>query len=179
MGEADAAIAHAAIERDAVVPLYAARAMRDFGDGFIAVLLPVYLAALGLGAFEIGVVATAALLGSALMTLGVGVLGARIDERARLIAAAGLMVATGLAFAASQAYAQDPRRSGAPPGLPAPQSRRKGARAGASAWRARDLAARRGRLRACKSAPKPLETAPQGAMVAPATPHAGSRRAAS
>ena len=32
--------------------LYAARALRDFGDGFVAVLLPVYLTILGLGAFE-------------------------------------------------------------------------------------------------------------------------------
>ena len=28
--------------------LFAARALRDFGDGFVAVLLPVYLLALGL-----------------------------------------------------------------------------------------------------------------------------------
>ena len=40
-------------------PLYLARAVRDFGDGFVAVLLPVYLMALGFGAFEVGVVATA------------------------------------------------------------------------------------------------------------------------
>ena len=58
----------------------AARAMRDFGDGFVAVLLPVYLLALGLGAFEVGVVATLALLGSALMTLGIGFLGAKADQ---------------------------------------------------------------------------------------------------
>ena len=50
------------------VKIYAARALRDFGDGFVAVLLPVYLTTLGMGAFEIGVVATLALLGSALMT---------------------------------------------------------------------------------------------------------------
>jgi hypothetical protein len=45
--------------------IYLARALRDFGDGFIALLLPVYLAARGFGAFEIGLVATLALLGSA------------------------------------------------------------------------------------------------------------------
>jgi hypothetical protein len=56
--------------------LYAARAMRDFGDGFVVVLLPVYLTALGLGALEVGVVATLALFGSAVMTLGIGLLGA-------------------------------------------------------------------------------------------------------
>ncbi len=55
--------------------VYAARALRDFGDGFVAVLLPVTLTAMGLGAFEVGVVATVALLGSALMTLAIGLLG--------------------------------------------------------------------------------------------------------
>jgi hypothetical protein len=54
--------------------LYLARALRDFGDSFVTVLLPVYLSALGFGAAE---VATAALLGSALMTIAVGALGSR------------------------------------------------------------------------------------------------------
>jgi MFS family permease len=40
-----------------------------------------------------------------LTTLGIGALGARIDERLLLIAAAGLMAATGLAFAASHEVA--------------------------------------------------------------------------
>jgi hypothetical protein len=40
--------------------LYLARAIRDFGDGFVAVLLVVYLTELGLDAFRIGVIATAA-----------------------------------------------------------------------------------------------------------------------
>src|SRR5262245_14027597 len=79
--------------------LVAARALRDFGDGFVAVLLPVYLAALGLGPWEIGVVATGALLGSATSTLVIGWLGARRDQRALLIAAAALMAASGIAFA--------------------------------------------------------------------------------
>jgi MFS family permease len=81
--------------------LYAARALRDFGDGFVAVLLPVYLTLLGLGAFEIGVVATLALLGSALMTLGIGLLGARTHLRRLLVGAAMLMAVTGIAFASS------------------------------------------------------------------------------
>lgn len=81
----------------------AARACRDFGDGFVAVLLPVYLTSIGMGAFEIGLVATLALLGSALMTLGVGLVGARIDQRTLLIGAAILMIATGFGFAASSA----------------------------------------------------------------------------
>lgn len=83
--------------------VYAARAIRDFGDGFVAVILPVYLTALGMSAFEVGVVATLALLGSALLTLGIGFLGARHDHRRLLLAASLLMAATGLAYAAADA----------------------------------------------------------------------------
>lgn len=84
--------------------VYGARSLRDFGDGFVAVLLPVYLTALGLGPFEVGVVATTALLGSALMTLGVGFVGARTGQRLLLIAGCGLMIATGIAYAAASNY---------------------------------------------------------------------------
>jgi MFS family permease len=85
--------------------VYAARALRDFGDGFTAVLLPVYLTALGLGPLEVGIVATLALFGSALTTLAVGFLGVRADQRRLLIAGSGLMVVTGLAFAVANTYA--------------------------------------------------------------------------
>lgn len=84
--------------------IYAARALRDFGDGFVAVLLPVYLTAIGLGPLEVGIVATLALLGSALMTLGIGLLGAAWDRRKLLMAASVLMAATGVAFAFSSTY---------------------------------------------------------------------------
>ena len=83
----------------AIAYLFSARALRDFGDGFVAVLLPVYLAALGLSPLEVGVIATVALLGSALLTLGVGLIGGRHDHRRLLLAAASLMIATGVAFA--------------------------------------------------------------------------------
>ena len=92
---------HAPAERN----IYAARALRDFGDGFVAVLLPVYLTAIGLSVFEVGVVATLALLGSALMTLGIGFIGAKADQRRLLLAASALMIATGLAFACADTYA--------------------------------------------------------------------------
>jgi MFS family permease len=84
--------------------VYLARAIRDFGDGFVAVLLPVYLTALGLSAFDVGVVATLALFGSAMLTLGIGVLGGRHDHRQLLLAASMLMAATGLAYAAASDY---------------------------------------------------------------------------
>ena len=78
--------------------LFAARAVRDFGDGFVAVLLPAYLSLLGFSAVEIGVLATVALLGSSLLTLGVGMIGGRQDQRRLLIGASGLMIASGVAF---------------------------------------------------------------------------------
>ena len=44
-------------------------------------------------------IATAALLGSALLTLGIGLIGSRHDRQRLLLAGAGLMIATGVAFA--------------------------------------------------------------------------------
>ena len=85
--------------------VYLARAIRDFGDGFVAILLPVYLTTLGLSAFDVGVVATLALLGSAILTLAIGLLGAGHDHRALLLAASALMASTGLAYAAANDYA--------------------------------------------------------------------------
>ena len=81
-----------------------ARAVRDFGDGFAAVLLPVHLIALGLGPWEIGVVATAALLGSSFYTLLIGAYGNRFGERSILLAASLLMTATGIGFALAPSY---------------------------------------------------------------------------
>lgn len=77
--------------------VFAARSLRDFGDGFVAILLPVYLLALGFSPLQVGVVATASLFGSALLTIIIGFLGAHHDLRRLLLAAAGLMVATGIA----------------------------------------------------------------------------------
>jgi MFS family permease len=88
----------------AVRSLLLARALRDFGDGFVAVLLPVHLTVLGFGPGGIGLVATIALFGSALMTLAAGFAGARIGLRLLLILAAALMTGTGMAFAVAEAY---------------------------------------------------------------------------
>ena len=75
--------------------------MRGFGDGFAVIILPAYLSAIGFTPFQIGLVATAALLGSSLLTLAVGFFAPRHDLRTLLIAGAGLMIATGLAFPSS------------------------------------------------------------------------------
>ncbi|MFN7086838.1 MAG: MFS transporter [Burkholderiales bacterium] len=78
--------------------LLAARGLRAFGDGFVSLLLPFYLALLGYGAFEIGVLVTATLLGSGLMTLGVGLIAHRCSHRNLLYAAALLMLGSGVAI---------------------------------------------------------------------------------
>ena len=50
-----------------------ARSLRAFADGYVAILLPVHLSLLGFEAFAVGAIATAALLGSALLTLALGI----------------------------------------------------------------------------------------------------------
>jgi MFS family permease len=79
--------------------LLAGRALRAFVDGYVAVLLPAYLLALGLDVWRVGLLSTATLLGSALATLALGAWGHRFAQRRLLAAAALLMIATGLGFA--------------------------------------------------------------------------------
>jgi MFS family permease len=76
------------------------RGLRAFADGYVSLLLPVYLLALGFGPLEVGIVATATLLGSGVLTLAVGLHAHRHHYRTLLIAAALLMAATGAGFAA-------------------------------------------------------------------------------
>jgi MFS family permease len=78
--------------------LYAARGVRGFGDGFAIIVLPAYLTAIGYDPAQIGIVATASLLGTALLTLGIGAIAARHDLRTMLLLGASLMAGTGLAF---------------------------------------------------------------------------------
>lgn len=79
--------------------LLTARSLRAFADGYVAILLPAYLLALGYGTFEVGFLATVTMLGSALATLGVGRWGHRFELKRLLLAAAALMALTGAAFA--------------------------------------------------------------------------------
>jgi len=82
-----------------------ARGLRDFGDGFAAVLLPAYLLAIGQSPWQVGVISSVALFGSSLLTLAVGLLGARHDRRQLLLAAACLMTGTGILFSMTETYA--------------------------------------------------------------------------
>jgi MFS family permease len=86
--------------RSSFLLLYSARALRGFGDGCATIVLPVYLAKIGFGAAQIGLVAATALLGTAILTLAIGLIAPRHDLRRLLIAGAVLMIATGVAFPA-------------------------------------------------------------------------------
>lgn len=76
------------------------RGMRALVDGYVAILLPAYLSALGFGVWEVGLLSTVTLAGSALATLAVGAWGHRFQDNRLLQAAALLMAVTGFAFAA-------------------------------------------------------------------------------
>ena len=89
---------------EAAFPLLAARALRGFADGYVAVLLPAYLLALGLDQLDVGFLSTATLAGSALVTLAVGVVGHRWPTRRLLLYAALLMTITGLGFASISSF---------------------------------------------------------------------------
>ena len=83
----------------AALRLILARGLRGFADGFVSVLLVSYLAGLGFSAFQIGAVVTGTLLGSAALTLVVGLIGHRLHPRGILLAATVLMFGTGIGFA--------------------------------------------------------------------------------
>lgn len=84
--------------RKSVMLLYVARGVRGFGDGFAVIVLPAYLSAAGFSTGQIGLIASASLLGTALFTLAVGFIAPRYDLRNLLLAGAVLMACTGIAF---------------------------------------------------------------------------------
>jgi len=84
--------------RPDILCLYAARALRGFGDGFAIIILPVYLLAIGLTPQQVGIVASASLLGTAALTLLIGFVAPRYDLRSLFLIGAGLAIVTGLVF---------------------------------------------------------------------------------
>ena len=100
-----AAVAAAAASPAAHVrPVIAARALRGLADGFVSVMLATYLSGLGFSPFQVGAIVTGTLLGSAALTLAVGLLGRGRPLRTLLLAACALMAATGVGFAVAEAF---------------------------------------------------------------------------
>ena len=79
--------------------LITSRGVRAFVDGLISVILPPYLISLGYSGFQVGALVTATLLGSAALTLAVGLRGFRHIPTRLLMWLTGLMALTGIGFA--------------------------------------------------------------------------------
>jgi MFS family permease len=82
----------------------AVRAMRGFADGFVSVLLADYLLSLGYSPLRVGVIVTGTLIGSATLTLVVGLFGDRFPFRTLLLGASALMLLTGVGFLTVTAF---------------------------------------------------------------------------
>jgi MFS family permease len=80
------------------------RAIRGLADGVVSVVLATYLTDLGYSPFEVGAIVTGTLLGSAAVTLGVGLFGHRLTRKRVLLGACALMAATGIGFAGVTAF---------------------------------------------------------------------------
>ncbi len=92
------------VDRD-VVLLFTARAVRMFGYGFLAVVLVLYLSALGFSGGAIGILLALTLLGDVAVSLWLTTHADRLGRRRVLVVGAILMLAAGLAFAATPIYA--------------------------------------------------------------------------
>jgi MFS family permease len=84
--------------------LLATRALRGLADGAVSVLLPGYLTAIGFDPLRVGAIVFGTLLGSAALTLWVGLLTDRLGRRRVLLAACVLMMATGIGFSITTSF---------------------------------------------------------------------------
>ena len=80
------------------------RVLRTFAYGYLAVVIALYLARLGLDTIQVGLVLSAAILGSALMTVLWALVADRYGRRRTVATMAALMVAGGLLFALGSSF---------------------------------------------------------------------------
>jgi MFS family permease len=88
------------LDRDART-LFAMRTLRMFGYGFLAVALVLYLDALGLDAWTVGLVLSLTLVGDTLLSLWLTTHADRLGRRRVLAASSLLMILAGAVFAAT------------------------------------------------------------------------------
>src|SRR5258708_10452109 len=84
--------------------LLSTRALRGLAAGAVSVLLPGYLTAIGFSPLRGGAIVFGTLLGSAALTLWVGLATDRLGRRRVLLAACALMLLTGIGFATITAF---------------------------------------------------------------------------
>lgn len=93
------------VPRADIALLFATRVLRMFGYGFLAVVLVLYLSAIGLSGGEVGLLLGLTLLGDAALSLWLTTYADRIGRRRVLVAGALLMLLAGFAFVASPVFA--------------------------------------------------------------------------
>jgi MFS family permease len=81
--------------------LFLVRILRSVSQGFLAIIVPLYIAMLGYDALHLGIVFTAASIASVVLTALTGVLSDRFGRKTFLILISLLTVGGGLAFAVS------------------------------------------------------------------------------
>ena len=84
--------------------LIATRGIRGFVDGMVYVMLPAYLLALGFSGVQIGAVITASFFGSAIFTIGTGLISHRVAPARLLVYSACIMIGTGIAFGITTSF---------------------------------------------------------------------------
>lgn len=84
--------------------LFAGRGIRSLTQGYLTIVVPLYLAALGYSAVQLGLVFTAASIGSAILAAAVGMLSDRYGRKTFLVILALLTAIGGLVFAASTSF---------------------------------------------------------------------------
>jgi MFS family permease len=79
--------------------LFATRMVRLFAYGFLSVILVLYLAAVGLNDYQIGLLLTMTLVGDTAFSLAITTTADRVGRKRMLIAGAALMILGGVVFA--------------------------------------------------------------------------------
>ena len=92
------------LSRDARL-LFAARVARMFGYGFLAVVLALYLAALGFAETQIGLLLTLTLVGDTVISLWMSTHADRYGRRPMLVVGSLLILGAGLGFIATDRFA--------------------------------------------------------------------------
>lgn len=85
--------------------LFTGRALRSISQGYLAIIVPLYLARLGLPATRVGIFFTAGAVGSMALTALVGIGADRFGRKTLLVLLGLLTGASGLAFALTRRFA--------------------------------------------------------------------------
>lgn len=84
--------------------LFTGRGLRSLAQGYLAIIVPLYLARLGFDGVHLGIVFSASALASALLAAGVGLLSDRFGRKTFLILISLMMAGGGLVFALSHNF---------------------------------------------------------------------------